>query len=116
MRAQSLIAGAVVLAGCGASEQQEAASAFALGAPVEAVVTENVTACVVDAVCGLRLDFSDTTVFALYGGGERSAPACEIPTEVSDVAFSLQGGETVSLVLRECPGMGLIVESLDGGR
>ena len=88
-------------------------STFVTDTQARAKVVENVTACVVDAVCGLRLEFSDTTVFALYGSGERDTPPCTIPTDVSDAAFGLDEGQIVSVVIRDCTGMGLIVGSVE---
>jgi hypothetical protein len=87
-------------------------SEFSTTRPVQAVVTENVTSCVVDGVCGLRLEFSDTTVFALYGSGERPTPSCSIGVEVSDAAFAARPGASVTVVLEECVGLGLILREI----
>ena len=42
---------------------------FELGTEGVARVSTNVTACVVDAMCTLTLDFADTAVTAVYGSG-----------------------------------------------
>jgi hypothetical protein len=78
------------------------------------VITENVTACVIDAVCGLRLEFSDSVVFALYGSGERPAGGRSIEVEVSDAAFVMLPGAAVTVVLEECGGMGLVLREVRG--
>lgn len=67
---------------------------------------ENVPACRVDAVCYLRLEFADTTVVAHYGWGERPAPPCEIPPEVSDEAFRVEAGDVVDVVVSMCDAEG----------
>lgn len=105
---------ALFAAGCQRTPQLDA-SDFATGARVQAVVTENVTACVVDAVCGLRLQFSDTTVFALYGSGERDTPSCRIDVAVSDAAFEIAPGSAVTVEMEDCPGMGLVLRHVEPG-
>jgi hypothetical protein len=65
-------------------------------------VVENTKACTVDAACHLRIEFADTTILALYGTGERPAPACEIPREVSDAAFGVEAGDVIDVVVSMC--------------
>jgi hypothetical protein len=65
-------------------------------------VLENSTACEVDAVCYLRIEFADTSIVALYGTGERPAPACEISQDVSDVAFHISPDEIIAVVVSKC--------------
>lgn len=77
-------------------------SEFAEDALISGRVVENSTACVVDAVCYLRIEFADTLMVALYGTGERPAPGCEISREVSDLAFEAQPGEVISVVVSKC--------------
>ena len=100
-----------LVAACG-TPASSGSSAFVLETPATAVVEENVTACDVDAVCGLSLAFSDTTVFALYGTGEGAGPRCPIAVAVSDVAFTLAPGDEVSVVLRGCPEAGLALAAI----
>jgi len=78
-------------------------SRFAEDVLISGRVLENSTACIVDAVCYLRIEFADTSMVALYGTGERPAPLCEISREVSDVAFQVQPGEVISVVVSKCP-------------
>ena len=75
---------------------------FATGVAVGARVMDNVTACVVDAVCTLELQFADTSVVVVYGSGERPQDSCSTPREASDVAFGLGGGDMVSVELTAC--------------
>ena len=77
-------------------------SAFAEDALISGVVLENVTACEVDAACYLRIEFADTAVVALYGTGERPAPACAISAEVSNAGFAVRPGEVVDVVISRC--------------
>ena len=83
-----------------------------VGQAVSAQVLENVTACEVDAVCFLRLRIAGHTVTAIYGTGERPAPPCPVSTEVSDVAFGLEEGEVVEVLLHDCGSEGYFIESV----
>lgn len=78
-------------------------------------VLENSTACTVDALCYLRIAFLDTTVTAMYGTGERPAPPCTISVQVSDVAFEVEAGDVVGVVISRCGDEGYYLERLDGG-
>ena len=106
---------AVVLigAGCAGVPGDATTGTFATDRPVPASVVENVTACVVDAVCFLRLEFSDTTVVAVYGSGERPAPDCRASDEAADVAFGVEEGATVEVVLGDCGVEGLVLRGLE---
>ncbi|NNF12812.1 MAG: hypothetical protein HKN72_06305 [Gemmatimonadetes bacterium] len=100
---------------CGSSPQgdpQPVVSPFAEGQLVRASVRENVTACEVDAVCYLVLQYSDTTIMAIYGTGERPAPPCSISVETSDVAFGTSRGDVVQVRVSECEGEGLFIEEI----
>ena len=88
-------------------------SPFRSGATVTGRIAENVTACIVDAVCYLRIEFADTTVDAVYGTGERPAPECEIPVEASDAAFAVAAGDIVEVVVAPCAGEGLLLRALE---
>ncbi|MBT8488954.1 MAG: hypothetical protein KJO65_09060 [Gemmatimonadetes bacterium] len=70
------------------------------------------TACEVDAVCYLVLQYSDTTIMAIYGTGERPAPPCSISVETSDVAFGTSRGDVVQVRVSECEGEGLFIEEI----
>lgn len=85
-------------------------SQFREGAPITGRVVENSTACEVDAVCYLRIEFSDTTIVGVYGTGERPAPPCEIPIEASDAAFQVEVGRLINIVISSCAGEGYYVE------
>ena len=84
---------------------------LALGEAVTARVLENEPGCVVDAVCFLTLEFSDTVVVAIYGSGERPAP-CPIDVAVSDAAFALDPGVVTGVTVDSCDGEGLILEGV----
>jgi len=105
---------AIAVSGCAAPGEspEDAVDAFAEDALVSGRVIENNTSCVVDAVCFLRLAFADTSVAALYGTGERPAPPCSLTREVSDVAFGVQRGELVSVVISRCAGEGHYIRQL----
>lgn len=75
-------------------------------------VLENSTACVVDAVCHLRIAFADTSIVAVYGSGERPPSDCETPTGVSDLAFQAQGGDLVEVVISKCASGGHYLQQL----
>lgn len=87
-------------------------SPFAPGVLLHAQVSENVTACEVDAVCYLVLQLSDTTIVALYGTGERPAPPCPISKEVSDVAFGVSAGDVVEVRITNCEGEGYFIDEI----
>lgn len=107
----SSMAGILFLAACGDS-LETTESDFELESPLSATVVENVKACTVDAVCGLRLRLADTSVFALYGTGERAENACRIDVAVSDAAFEASTGQVVNVVLKECEDLGLVLDDL----
>ena len=86
----------------GDSDDDPELSQFVEGASISGRVLENSTACVVDAMCYLRIEFADTAVVALYGTGERPAPLCEITSEVSDTAFQVESGDVVDVVISVC--------------
>ena len=87
-------------------------SEFAEGAMITGRVVENITACEVDAVCYLTLEFADTTVQAVYGTGERPAPPCTMTVEVSDVAFDAESGQIADVVVSPCETVGLHLERI----
>jgi hypothetical protein len=90
-------------------------SPFAEDVPIYGRVLENSAACEVDAVCHLRIAFADTSLVALYGTGERSAPECEISREVSDVAFQLSPDDIITVVVSKCGSDGFYVRELERG-
>jgi hypothetical protein len=105
----------IAAAGCGEADpgaSPSSLSGFRVGQVGTARVVENVSACVVDGVCSLTLEYSDTTVVAVYGGGERAAGACPIGIEVSDAAFALEEGDEAEVLLGECEELGLILEAV----
>lgn len=77
-------------------------SSFVEDALVSGKVLQNSTACEVDAVCFLRIAFSDTSIVALYGTGERPAPECPMSSDISDVAFRIAPDEVVSVIVSRC--------------
>ncbi len=87
-------------------------SAFAADVLSTGRVLENSTACVVDAVCHLRIEFADTSIVAVYGSGERPASACETPPDVSNVAFEAEAGDLVEVVISTCASGGHYVRQL----
>ena len=97
---------ALALSACGSAggnaDDDPELSPFVEGTLISGRVLENSTACVVDALCYLRIEFADTTIVALYGTGERPAPQCEITSEVSDAAFQIESGEIVEVVVSVC--------------
>jgi len=106
---------ALLLSACGTEEPAVDASSLSPFAPgVEGVarVSNNVTACIVDAMCTLTLDFADTSVTAVYGSGERPAPACGVGRTVSNAAFDLAATDVVTVLLETCEGVGLVVRSV----
>lgn len=104
----------LILAGCGSAgaDATDRPSPFTAYALISGVVLENVTACEVDAACFLLIEFADTSVVALYGTGERPAPACDMSTEVSDAAFQVQPGEVVDVVISTCGAEGYYLQRL----
>ena len=103
-----------ILAGCGSAgaDATDRASPFTADTLISGVVLENVTACEVDAACSLLIEFADTSVVALYGTGERPAPACDISIEVSDAAFQVRPGEVVDVVISTCGEEGYYLQRL----
>lgn len=99
---------ATALAGCAAIGQDSTRDAdqFAEDTLISGKVLENSTACEVDAVCYLRIEFADTSIVALYGAGERPVPACTVSREVSDAAFPVQPGEVIDVVISRCASQG----------
>ena len=90
-------------------------SAFEEGAISSGRVIENSTACEVDAVCYLRIEFADTTIAAVYGTGERPAPYCEISMDVSNLAFRVPVGARVDVVVSRCRTEGLYLSEISLG-
>lgn len=97
---------AIALSACGLPPESPGddpgLSQFAANILVSGRVLENITACEVDANCYLRVEFADTTIVALYGSGERPAPQCEIPRDVSNAAFRVEREEIVQVVVSIC--------------
>lgn len=85
-------------------------SGLSVGETSTGRVLENSTACTVDAVCYLRIEFADTTIEALYGTGERPAPPCTISVDVSDAAFEIVVGDVVEVVVSPCGDEGHFLE------
>lgn len=102
----------LILLGC---RPEAELSQFALDKPVTGRVVANVTACVVDAMCLLRIEFADTVVEAIYGTGERPAPLCTIPIQASDAAFAVEQGEVILARIAECPAEGYFLQALLSG-
>ena len=90
-------------------------SVFSEGALVTGRALENVTACEVDAVCYLRIQFADTTMRAIYGTGERPPPPCPISVEVSDAAFAVEAGDVLEVAITACPDEGMFLERIVRG-
>lgn len=107
---------AIVAAACGPRPDgaggEPGLADFVEGARVSGRVVENSTACTVDAECYLRIEFADTTVVAMYGTGERPAPPCAIPAAVSDVAFQVEVGDQVDVVVSRCGSQGYYLERI----
>ena len=99
---------ATALAGCAAIGQDSTrdVALFAEDTLISGEVLENSTACEVDATCYLRIEFADTSIVVLYGGGERPFPACTVSREVSDAAFLVQSGEVIDVVISRCASQG----------
>lgn len=101
------LAAAVTLAlsiiwACGSGGEELPLSRFQEDTLLIGRVVENRTDCVVDADCALTIAFSDTTISALYGTGERPAPPCEIEREVADAAFDVEPGDVVRVIVARC--------------
>ncbi len=107
---------ALVLSACasagGDSDDDVDLSRFTEGTQITGRVLENSTACEVDAVCYLRIQFSDTAIVAVYGTGERPPPPCHIPVGVSDLAFQAESGEVVEVVISRCASEGHYLERI----
>ena len=69
-----------------------------------------------DATCLLRIEFADTVVDAVYGTGERPAPACAIPRSASDAAFALERGDIIQARIADCPGEGTFLQAVEPDR
>lgn len=96
---------ALAASGCWAPSEEsppDPTSLFVEDVMISGRVLENVTACEVDAVCFLRIQFADTSVLALYGTGERPPPPCTMSTEVSDTAFGARPRDVISVVISRC--------------
>jgi len=106
----------LVLSACASAEGDPSGTAslsvFSEGSLVTGRVLENVTACEVDAVCYLRLQFADTTITAIYGTGERPAPPCPISVAVSNAAFAVERGDVLAVAITACPGEGMFLERI----
>lgn len=92
------------LAGCGPTQagSTQEAMPFSEDQLITGRVIENSTACEVDAVCYLRIEFADTAVVAIYGTGERPPPPCSISVDVSNAAFPRRQGDLVDVVISKC--------------
>lgn len=102
----------LILAGCGPVAEPGsvlALSSYTVGDRRTVRVVENVSGCVVDGVCVLTLEFSDTTVQAVYGSGERPTDACMTNVEVSNAAFALEPQNMTDVTLRSCEDGALIL-------
>lgn len=93
---------ATFISGCISSGENISLSIFEEEKNISGKVIENNNVCVVDLVCYLTIEFSDKTVNALYGTGERPAPPCEISREVSNVAFDVKQGDIIDVVISNC--------------
>jgi hypothetical protein len=91
---------------------QSAASRFGVDVPATARVLANSTMCTVDADCHLRLEFADTTVSVLYGTGDRPSAACEVPRQVSDMAFTVREYQMVEVTISVCAANELYLRAL----
>ena len=107
---------ATILSACspsGESAPSPALSSFAADALIVGRVLENTTACVVDAVCYLEVQFADTTVTVVYGTGERPAPTCSAQAGSVDGAFEVEPGDVIDVIVGECGGLGYILRQLE---
>ena len=104
------------LAGCAPAGTRTAdvdLSPFVADTPLNARIVENSTACIVDAVCFLRLEFADTTIAAMYGTGEHPAPPCDIPGDAATAAFQAAVGDIVRVALIPCAPHGFMLQQLE---
>lgn len=104
LRSSSVVI-AAVLSACrlvGVESDDSNVSTFVEDTVSSVRVLDNVTACEVDAVCYLRLEFADTTINALYGTGERPRTRCDVPRAVSNVAFGVERGDIVQVIVSKC--------------
>jgi hypothetical protein len=116
MRAVRLAAALLLLAGCAPAGTHTAdvdLSPFVADTPLNARIVENSTACIVDAVCFLRLEFADTTIEAIYGTGERPAPPCDIDRDASTAAFRAAAGDIVRVAVTPCAPHGFMLQQLE---
>jgi len=116
----ALLFGAGALLACADSdpapdEGDSTMTVFEEGVISSGRILENSTACEVDAVCYLRIEFADTSIVAVYGTGERPAPPCEIPADASDPAFRVEAGARVDVVVSRCGGEGLYLSEISLG-
>ena len=88
-------------------------SPFVADTPLNARIVENSTACIVDAVCFLRLEFADTTIEAIYGTGEHPAPPCNIPGDAASAAFQATVGDIVRVAVTSCAPHGFMLQQLE---
>lgn len=103
----------LVTAACGSAREDVPLSRFEESALVVGRVVENRTDCVVDANCALTIAFSDTTISALYGTGERPAPPCEIESAVADDAFEVEPGDVVRAIIARCGDDGYFIRRIE---
>ena len=104
----------MALAGCEPTDSGSTpeATSFSENQLTTGRVVENSTACEVDAVCYLRIEFADTSIVAMYGTGERPPPPCSVSTEVSNTAFPPQQGDLVHVVISKCGADGYYLRRL----
>ena len=116
MRAVRFAAAMLALAGCapgGTHTGDVELSPFVADTPLDARIVENSTACIVDAVCFLRLEFADTTIEAIYGTGEHPAPPCDISGEAATAAFRAAAGDIMRVAVTSCPSHGFMLQQLE---
>jgi hypothetical protein len=116
MRAVRFAAALLHLAGCAPASTPTAdvaLSPFVADTLLNARIVENSTACIVDAVCFLRLEFADTTIEAIYGTGEHPAPPCDIPGDASTAAFQAAAGDVVRVAVTSCAAHGFMLQQLE---
>jgi hypothetical protein len=116
MRAVRLAAVLLHLAACAPAGTRTAdvdLSPFVADSPLNARIVENRTACIVDAVCVLRLEFADTTIEVIYGTGERPPPPCDIPRDASTAAFRAAAGDIVRVAVTPCAPHGFMLQQLE---
>jgi hypothetical protein len=116
MRAVRLATALLHLAGCAPADTRSAdvdLSPFVADTSLNARIVENSTACIVDAVCFLRLEFADTTIEAIYATGEHPAPPCDIPGDASTAAFRAAVGDIVRVAVSPCAPHGFMLQQLE---